>query len=535
MPPRSPVSSVAPASFAAVRSPRVLWLLALALAAFALFIRLAPGPEPRPLHTDEAVNARLLGDLLAGQPYRYDPVDRHGPVLLLTARPLVTLLGIDTHADLQAWHLRLLPALASAALLLLVPLLAPALPAPALGWSLLWLTLAAPLVYYGGYFIHEPLFLLVSLALLIAVRRHLAAPSPPRALLVGLVLGLLLATKATVVLTLAAATLATIALHFTRPKVAQASSLHPPALPLPSPRSCLLPLAAALATACLLFSSFGQNPSGPLDALRALFLATDRATGQGHEKPFLTYAAWYLLPGPRALPWAGWTLAAAFAAGAVLAWRDRAARPLPCWLAVHAAALAILYSLLPYKTPWLALQFLLPAALVAGLAPAAALAALPRAFRPVLAAMAGLALAAALLTETRALVHRFPVDPGNPLAYSPSSPDIEALPARLAAALAGRPAPVVHVYGDDYWPLPWYLRAYPQTGYYSAPPASGSAPAPDAIFLTGDARALDPASLPPPPGAGSWRADFLGLRAELPVIVLLPLGSPPKPPSSPHP
>lgn len=505
-------SSSAPLS--GLGSRRSLWPLAFALAAIALFLRLSPGPEPRPLHTDEAVNARLLGDLLAGEPYRYDPVDRHGPILLFAARPLVAALGIDTHADLKAWHLRLLPALASAALLLLVPLLAPALPASALGWSLLWLTLAAPLVYYGGYFIHEPLFLLFSLALLVAVRRHLAAPALPRAILAGVLLGLLLATKATVVLTLAAATLATIAHHLTRPAA--------PRPPLPSPRSCLLTLAAALATAALLFSGFGQNPSGPLDALRALFLATNRATGQGHEKPVLTYAASYLLPGTRTLPWAGWTLAATFAIGTVLAWRTRAAHPLVWWLALHAAALAVLYSLFPYKTPWLALHFLLPAALVAGLAPAAALAALPRALRPVLATMAGFALVAALLAETRALVHRFPVDPGNPLAYSPSSPDLESLPARLHAALTGRPAPVVHVYGDDYWPLPWYLRAYPNIGYYSAPPAPGEAPAPDAIFLTGDARSLDPAAIPPPPGASSWRADFLGLRAELPVIVLLP-------------
>lgn len=520
--PRTSASPTAPGAPAATAvAPRALWLLALALTALALFLRLAPGPEPRPLHTDEAVNAHLLGDLLAGQPYRYDPVDRHGPVLLLSARPLVALLGIETHAELQAWHLRLLPALVSAALLLLVPLLSPALPAPALGWSLLWLTLAAPFVYYGGYFIHEPLFLLLSLALLLAVRRHLDSPSLTRALLAGVLLGLLLATKATIVLTLAAATLATVVLLLTRPAAALAFPLRSAF----APRDLLLAfaaLAAALVTAALLFSGFGQNPSGPLDALRALFLATDRATGQGHEKPFLAYADWYLLPGLRALPWAGWTLAAAFAAGAVLAWRARAARPLAWWLALHAAALAALYSIIPYKTPWLALQFLLPAAFVAGLAPAAALAALPRSLLPILAPLAGFALSAALLAETRALVHRFPVDPANPLAYSPSSPDLEALPARLAAALAGHPAPVVHVYGDDYWPLPWYLRSYPKTGYFSAPPAPGSAPAPDAIFLTGSARALDPAALPPPPGANAWRADFLGLRAELPVVLLLP-------------
>ncbi len=516
---RSPAPTTGPAG-----PPRALWLLALVLAAVAVFLRLAPGPEPRPLHTDEAVNARLLGDLLAGQPYRYDPVDRHGPVLLLSARPLVAWLGIDSHADLETWHVRLVPALASAALLLLLPVLAPALSPRSLAWSLLWLTLAAPFVYYGGTFIHEPLFLVISLALLVAVRRHFAAPSAPRALLAGVLLGLLLATKATVVLTLAAAALATLAVFLARPATSGApgSAFAAPFSRLLAPRFTLLALAAALATATLLFSGFGQNPSGPSDAFRALFFAADRAAGQGHEKPPLAYARWYLLPGLRTLPWAGWTLAAAFAAGVILAWRERAARPLAWWLALYATSLALLYSLVPYKTPWLALQFLLPAALVAGIAPAAALAALSVRARRIGTALAATALATALLTETRALVHRFPVDPTNPLAYSPSSPDLETLPARLAAALAGRAAPVVHVYGDDYWPLPWYLRAYPETGYYPAPPAPGSAPAPDLVFLTGSCRDLDPAALPPPPGAASWRADFLGLRAELPIVILLP-------------
>jgi hypothetical protein len=32
------------------------------------------------MHTDEAVNAYIVGQLLAGGRFSYDPQDRHGPV-----------------------------------------------------------------------------------------------------------------------------------------------------------------------------------------------------------------------------------------------------------------------------------------------------------------------------------------------------------------------------------------------------------------------------------------------------------------------
>ena len=58
-----------------------------AVALFALAVRL-PQLGERPMHTDEAVNAYLTGDLLAGESFHYDPQDRHGPGLFILAEPL---------------------------------------------------------------------------------------------------------------------------------------------------------------------------------------------------------------------------------------------------------------------------------------------------------------------------------------------------------------------------------------------------------------------------------------------------------------
>ncbi len=71
-------------------SPSVLWTrwaAFLLVALFGLALRL-PQLGARPMHTDEAVNAYIVGQLLAGQTFTYDPQDRHGPALAALALPL---------------------------------------------------------------------------------------------------------------------------------------------------------------------------------------------------------------------------------------------------------------------------------------------------------------------------------------------------------------------------------------------------------------------------------------------------------------
>jgi predicted membrane-bound mannosyltransferase len=58
--------------------PWTRWAAFLAIALVGLAVRL-PQLGVRPMHTDEAVNAYVVGQLLAGEPFTYDPQDRHGP------------------------------------------------------------------------------------------------------------------------------------------------------------------------------------------------------------------------------------------------------------------------------------------------------------------------------------------------------------------------------------------------------------------------------------------------------------------------
>ena len=99
------------------------WMAFALLALLAAAVRL-PDLDRRPLHTDEAVNAYITGQLLAGEPFRYDPHDRHGPALFAVSAPLARLAGKTTLADLEAPDLRRTAVLFSALVVLALGLLA---------------------------------------------------------------------------------------------------------------------------------------------------------------------------------------------------------------------------------------------------------------------------------------------------------------------------------------------------------------------------------------------------------------------------
>ncbi len=459
-----------------------------------------------PVHTDEAVNASILGSMLEGGTYRYDPVDRHGPTLYYATYPIARALGAGSMSGLEAPWLRLVPAVCGAALIASLLLFRSGVTDAGLRGAALWLGLGAPFVYYGRYWIHETLFVLITFLMLGSAWRYLGTGRRAWAVATGALAGLLLATKETAVLSLFCSVLA---LALTR-------ALCPVRIE-GDRRSISVDLALGLCTAVLaaaaLFTSFGQNPHGALDALRSMGEATARAGGQGHEKPALAYVRWLFIPGLRSIPWCGWTLSLFGAAGAAAAWRSRRDAPLPVFLMLYAFFIGMAYSAIPYKTPWLELNALAPTAVVAGIGLCDLCG---RAQRRAgwAAAAAIVAFCAVLLgSESRLLCFSYPADPGNPLAYSPTVPDAERLELRVEALLAGahNPGAVVAVVGPDIWPLPWYLRHCPNVGYWAELPDS---PAPAVVIAASAESERVAARL----GTG-WRAQIFGIRPEVLVVL----------------
>lgn len=410
------------------------------------------------IHADESVQAWKTGELLQGGGYRYDPEDHHGPTLYYLAGAVSWLMNERSVGELEITHLRLVPATAGIILVALTITLG-----GAIGWRAALLagafTATSPLlVYYSRHFIQESLLVLFSLGAIIAGWRWHETRRLPWAARTGVFLGLMIATKETWVLNAIALGIGWIAV---RPQI-----IKPPILDT-CPRLALQFVVAALATvgvATILYTSFLTRPDALLDVGRGLINGIYRAGDSVHAKPWHTYLS--LLTWSTRSPF-HWSEAALLflAFAAIPTFRNR---QVAHFLAVYAGTLLLAYSIIPYKTPWLACSFWHPIAILAGCGAARLLGPQqPHATRAAAAFLIVLVLAQ-LGWQAHRAAGPLAGSPRNPYGYVETSRDLLRMPVRLKAVAAvhsDRTALEISVAVAQPWPLPWYLREYPNARY----------------------------------------------------------------------
>lgn len=422
-----------------------------------LAVRL-PQLDARPMHTDEAVNAYVVGQLLSGQTFTYDPQDRHGPALAALALPLAKIQGAKTFSGLTESKLRLTSVVAGSITILLFGAATDMLGfVPSLLAALLFAVSPLP-VYYDRYFIHEPLFCAATFGLIVSGWHACKSRLVIHAVLAGTCAGLMLACKETAILNGFALCAAGVLFWFLNLR-SQPVKWRLRAWPL------LGVTGSFVAVLLILFTWFGTKKDGLLGLMRAAPDVLARAGGQGHAKPSWYYGS--ILTGG----WSGALLFALACLGLIMTIRkrDTSARQ---WLAYYGLAVAVIYSLIPYKTPWLVLSLWLPLAIFA----AVAVESLWRwtagklRWSAAAAVFSLLAIFASVLIahDTRLRVFLRPADESNPYAYAHTSDDILGLPAEIAD-LARRNSiikPRIAVIASDPWPLPWYLRQFDEVGFW---------------------------------------------------------------------
>lgn len=503
----------------------VLTIVALALLALALrVVRL----EERPPHTDESVNAWILGRVLAGKPFAFDPRDRHGPILPAAGLVVASLLGRRTFADLDERAMRLAPAVVGAAATGLFLLGSGLVPHGVLaGSAALWAVSPLPL-YYARYAIHETLLVAATLAFLLMLARACIANTPRSraawSVGAGLAAGAMLAAKLSALLPFAAAAVAVIVVSSPLSGTPGAGARTRTAY-LQRALTIAAPFALAAALTIAFAYTWGFTRSAGLrDLVFGMGEPLARAAGQGHEKsPF------YFL-GVLGLGGAGALLLMAALAGAVVAWRRGG--PLGRGLVTYAVVLLGLHSVIPYKTPWLALGLFLPLAVLAAWAIAAALEAGRGALRADrvdattagprpgsapyrrIAVWVGLAaFGGATAHADYRYVYADPAAETNPLAYAHTSPDLRRITA-LVDSLQ-KDEPLIAVYMQDPWPLPFILRHEARVGYWQ--PGPGLPEDADLVVTT-----VDTAPALEAPFA-SWRPHYFTQR---PGVMLVALQNP---------
>jgi len=504
--------------------PKIRWAIFFALALLALAVRL-PQLGERPMHTDESINAYIVGQLLAGKEFRYDPQDRHGPALAAVTLPLVKLEGAKTFSELTESELRLSTVLTGAATVLLF-----AAGVEIFGFVVCFIAALvfafAPLsVYYHRYFIHESLFVFATFGLILSGWRAMQQKSIRLAAVAGFCAALMLACKETAPLHFFAFALAAIFVRFwsvrmrLRLNTAQNDARVDNCL-LPSHPKLLKMIFVALAvfvfTTVLFFTWFGQNWRVFVDLFHAIGNFTARAGGQGHEKPFWYYAK-LLCDG-----WSGIAILILAVIGIISVIRQFMGRPKLHPLAprlaltVYALAIFLIYSAIPYKTPWLALNFLLPIALLAGIAMEWIWFVARKILLRMVIVVFLIALGFFMARDVRERVFANPADEKNPYAYAHTTDDVLNLPRRIEEICRQKNllSPRIAVIAADPWPLPWYLRQFPQTGFWQPGQDTGAAD-----FYITSAEGAEQLS----DRLKDYRPDFFGLRPN----VLIVLWSPP--------
>jgi uncharacterized protein (TIGR03663 family) len=238
------------------------------------------------------------------------------------------------------------------------------------------------------------------------------------------------------------------------------------------------------------YSSFFTNWQGVPDAIKSIFLWTGRS-GSEHKKEFLYYIGILL------------KLELPLLIGSLLAGIFIVRKGTKFWLFIAAWTLGIMlaYSIIKYKTPWLMISFLVPMALLSGYAAQQIYSASHRLSTRLLLAAAFVAVlifnfrmawtvnfdkyddnsnGSGYITDFRRSLDLIPKDDGL-YGYVYAQTDrnifdlIEAIKSEIDKLPSGSQTPV-YVAMPEYWPLPWYLRDYPNVDFSGRLPVSTGGP-----------------------------------------------------------
>jgi len=476
-----------------VRSRALFWVAMLLLVGAALAFRL-PQLELRVVHGDEANQAAKAGMLFDEGVYRYDPHEHHGPTLYYAALPFLWLSGAANYCETQAATYRLVPLVFGVALILLLLPMRGALGPWAALWAGLFVALSHAMVFYSRYYVQEMLFVFFAFGAVVCGWGYWRTRRLPFAILAGLSLGLLHATKETCVLVYAAmAGALAVALLLARYR----DGLRLDWKERIAPWHLALGALAGVAVSFVLFSSFFTHWRGPLDSILTYETYFNRAEGMGsagiHDKPWHYYlhllVHTYRTAGPR---WSEGLIVLLAVLGILVSLLRRnpeataetkrdSSIHLYRFLAVYAVLITAIYSAIPYKTPWNALTLLHALILMAGIG-AASFVGWPR--RWPLKALACILLAFGVWHQAhQSYLGNFvyAADPRNPYVYAHTSSAIKRLVNRVEEIAALHPdghdmrIDILKPDGD-YWPLPWYLRSYDRAGYWVQLPERFEAP-----------------------------------------------------------
>ena len=485
--------------------PRNVWVIAvIVIFAIAAVLRIYD-LNLVPLHHDEGVNGNFLVRLVREGAYQYDPENYHGPTLYYFAalwpwivRVLFGKSAMDNWG-LTTVSIRMVPVVFGLGTIGLVFLLRRWLGTVATLAAALLLAVSPGAVYLSRYFIHETQFVFFTLAIVVACLYLCEERSAFYLILAAASAALLFATKETAMISVAVLAIAlAITLGLRRLTRGKKRGPKPKGRPQPQPGFlartvdqfggpvvlgiCVVLSAFIFAGLWVAFyTSFFTNAKGFADSFKT-FEVWSKTGSVAHVKPFLTYIFWLVSrEGP--LLFLGALGAICAILGLLGVFRPTNAFPFFCVLWTFGLLAA--YSLIPYKTPWLILNFLVPLALVSGFA-VQSIFDLEGGHMRLTGVILILAISFAAYQSIDLNFINYDNDDNSYVyVYAHTTRGLQELVKQvdnIAKEDDGLRTGITIV-SPDYWPLPWYFRNYTRVGYYGR-----LAPATEPIIIASEAQ-----------------------------------------------
>jgi len=460
-------------------------ILAATIAAIALRLPLL---KQRPMHGDEAVHAVKFGELLEKGVYTYNPDEYHGPTLNYFTLIPAWLSRTYEFKDLSEFTLRIVPVFFGVCLVLLLLLLVDGLGRTAAVCAAVLTAISPAMVFYSRYYIQEMLLVCFTFGAITCGYRYTRSKNITWALLTGVFLGLAHATKETFIIAFDSMLLALVLTLLLQSRRRNGSGGFIKVIRAVKPSHFIAVVAAAVVVSALFYSSFLSNPNGILDSVRTYATYFRRASqNQLHIHPWYYYLKMLIYSGYAAGPiWSEALIVFLAVAGFIVAMTRKGLSGVDFhllrFIAFYTLIMTVLYSVIRYKTPWCLLGFLHGMILLAGVGAVVAIKLAPNVLARAFISLLLVAGGAHLTWQGYSGSYKFYADNRSPYVYAHPTTDVFTIAQRVEEIAKVDPngrEMIIHVIcpGKDYWPLPWYLRSFPNVGYWTevdnvTPPAA---------------------------------------------------------------
>ncbi|MBI9070251.1 MAG: TIGR03663 family protein [Melioribacteraceae bacterium] len=416
--------------------------------------------DNRPMHTDEAVHAVKYQQLLENNYYKYDPVEYHGPTLNYFTLPLSYLFGEKNIASTGETTLRLVPVLISILFLFIIYFSRHNIGDLITLISLILIGSSSVLIFYSRYYIQETLLVSFVYSAILILFSYFRTKKSRSLIVASIFIGLAFATKETSIISFGSAFISFVIVYiYSRKKFTIDISV----------KSVLIFLSVFILISILFYSSFFTNTEGISDSIKTFTNYFNKAGSfNDHIYPWYYYLELLFFTNNSLIFYTKLPILLLSIIGIFYSFKNKR-NYFWQFISVFSIVQLVIYSSIPYKTPWLLINFWTGFLFLAGYGTRQLLQNYPK--KRILTLSILVIIIIQMNYYNIKLNFANADDPQNPFTYSQPENDIIEISHKiidiqktlsedeLNLAIIGN--------AHDYWPLPWYLRTMPNTSYYN--------------------------------------------------------------------